>query len=346
MVKEELKLSTIEIASQQLIINDLRYIQTVLENKKYLKSNYIVSMMPFFGLIIDGVEKWIDAIYKTRDINKVIPLFNEEEADFYSILRNSTKMWDTDYDKAFNELQSIYMKSDSYFSSLCKPIAKTLKLYDIYGIDLVNNHICGNTILCYFYTPYFSFGGNNDDLIRKMTIIAGTYVGLFDAAEPFKVDKTIEFKYEDIGGLKKSKLGNAFNDKFVIFSLLCQINFVLYCVNDWINEEISTKLRFAYLIYYYSIDFVKITNEKNATSFIIDNKLKSREFRNAMAHYKLGVCFKDGIIKENDYFYGLTNKILGLDYKTTKNFIVEELRKLSNQLTEYLGLEKDKLCID
>lgn len=33
----------------------------------------------------------------------------------------------------------------------CKPIAKELKLYDIFGTDLVDNQYRGNTILCSYY---------------------------------------------------------------------------------------------------------------------------------------------------------------------------------------------------
>jgi hypothetical protein len=54
------------------------------------------------------------------------------------------------------------------------------------------------------------------------------------------------FMTSDYGGFIKSPVGNKFSDKFVLFSILCQINFVLVCVNDYIIEECTTKLRFMY----------------------------------------------------------------------------------------------------
>ncbi len=54
----------------------------------------------------------------------------------------------------------------------------------------------------------------------------------------------------DCGGVQKSLVGNDFSDKFVLFSILCQINILLYGVEQWIKEEISTKMRFLYLLYY------------------------------------------------------------------------------------------------
>lgn len=39
-----------------LIQADLRFLFTIIENSSRFKSNYIVSLMPYMGVIIDGTE--------------------------------------------------------------------------------------------------------------------------------------------------------------------------------------------------------------------------------------------------------------------------------------------------
>lgn len=65
-------------------------------------------------------------------------------------MRNSIKMWQNDYSVIYETLKEAYSISDDYFGNLCKPIAKKLKRYDIFGVDRANGVICGNTILYYF----------------------------------------------------------------------------------------------------------------------------------------------------------------------------------------------------
>ena len=57
-----------------------------------------------------------------------------------------------------------------------------------------------------------------------------------------------------------------------------------------------------------------------------------------MAHYKLGVLLKEDELVENDIMFGLTQKCFGEDYLSVKNFIVEELKNLSNYIKESLKL--------
>lgn len=70
----------------------------------------------------------------------------------------------------------------------------------------------------------------------------------------------------------------------------------------------------------------------------MSDKYNSDIFRNAMAHYKLGVLLKEDELVENDIMFGLTQKCFGADYLSVKDFIVEELRKLSYDIKDYLKL--------
>ena len=48
-----------QMAAKELIRSDLRYLYTILQNRESIKSNYIVSMIPYQSMIIDGAESWV-----------------------------------------------------------------------------------------------------------------------------------------------------------------------------------------------------------------------------------------------------------------------------------------------
>ena len=325
-------------AAVSLIKSDLRFIYTTLiESAGIIKSNYSVMMFPFIGTIIDGAEDWIKAYNNSHKAKFDVPLFSAEEQQFYETLRSSIKMWDKSYSEIREILAQKYVESDVYFSSLCKPIAKGLKLYDIYGADIVNGNYCGNTILCNCYIPQYQLGKADGSQIKKLSIIGGEYISIFGATEGYKTDDTLSFSVVDYGGFIKSPVGNKFSDKFVLFSLLCQINFVLVCVDKFILEECPVKLRFAYLQYYYVSHILSEINHSLGTMFIMNDKYVSDKFRNAMAHYKIGVALKQDEIVENDPFFGLTQKYFNCDYIALKTNIISELASLSHQICRFLN---------
>ena len=62
-----------------LIQADLRFLFTVINNSVRFKSNYIISLMPYMGVIIHGVENWIQA-YNNSSKQKInVPTFNGQE---------------------------------------------------------------------------------------------------------------------------------------------------------------------------------------------------------------------------------------------------------------------------
>ena len=227
-----------------------------------------------------------------------------------------------------------------YFSTVCKPIAKALRLYDIFGAYVANNKYCGNTILSGCYVPFYKIGDDVGEVIRRMSEITGCYTVLFNATSFYKTNPAFSFDGDhDYGGFVKSPIGNHFSDKFVLFSILCQINFIVECVDGFIVEEVSTKLRMSYLLYFYLLKIIPQINEKLNTTFTVNKKWYSDKFRNAMAHYKMGIALKEHEIVYDDLFFGLTQKYLNADYYTAKNDIIDYLRILANQIDNYLGLE-------
>lgn len=337
---DSLELNSIQKAALSLIQQDLQYIYTVIKYIKPDESNYIPSMLPYLGVVIDGAEDWVKAINNSSKCKFQIPLFNESETVFYEQIRNSIKMWQQDYNKIYTLLENAYHKSDEYFGSVCKPIAKALNLYDIYGMDTINGAICGNTILCHYYSPFFSYNGNNGEYIRSMSEIGGRYINMFNSMAEFQVNKELKFDIHDYGGFVKSPVGNRFSDKFVLLSILCQINFLLYGVEQWIKDEIPTKLRFGYLLYFSLINVIEQINTKLGITFKIDTSWKSDRFRNAMAHYKLGIVLKENELISSDAMFGLTRKLFGEDYLIVKKSIYKELKGLAKQIGEYLELPR------
>lgn len=227
---DSLKLNPVQKAAFSLIQQDLRYIYTVIKNINPKASNYIPSMLPYLGVVIDGAEDW---------------LMNE---------------------------------------------------------------------------------------------IGGRYINLFHATTDFQVNNELQFGVQDYGGFIKSPVGNVYSDKFVLMSILCQINFLLYGIEKWINNEIPTKLRFGYLLYYSLISVIEQINQKLGIALKINSKWKSDRFRNSMAHYKLGIVLKESNLIISDAMFGLTEKIFGEDYYTIKKSIYKELEKLAKQIGAYLDL--------
>ncbi len=341
MANQQIILTEQQRASLKLLQNDLRFIYMLATKHNKLQSNYTVSSLPYIGVIVDGAEDWIDSYNKSHKCGFDVPTFTAEEQDFYTKMRSSIKLWDLSYDDVYKKLETAYIESDAYFSSICKPFAKQLKLYDIFGVDVVQGKYCGNTILCNIYTPDYRLDMADGERIKRLSEFAGRYVALFGATKEYLLDDTLEFHTVDYGGFRKSPVGNEFCDKFVLFSMLCQINYILKCIDAFILEETTTKLRFAYILYYYAAGILPEINMKMSTCFSIDTRWISREFRNSMAHYKLGKALKEQEMVFDDPFYGLTQKYLDTDYYTAKQAVMNALKALANQLEEYLKIERE-----
>ena len=76
------------------------------------------------------------------------------------------------------------------------------------------------------------------------------------------------------------------------------------------------------------------------TQFYINSKWlePKNKFRNCMAHYGIGVVLSQQEVIETDLFEGLTQKIFDEEWVSVKNFIVNELGELSEQISNYLGI--------
>ncbi len=222
-------MNRVQMKSIALMKNDLKFIYTIFINSNIVKYSYYVAFMPYMGVIIDGVEDWVKSYNNSNKDKLDISTFNKEEQKYYETMRNSIKMFENGIEETYKLLQEKYKQSEDYFSSVCKPIAKKLHLYDIFGVYKVNGEYCDNTILDSYYVPAYNYRNNNGEFIKHMAKISGKYVVCFNAMDSYLINTNYRFSTDDYGGFIKSPVGNKFSYKFLLFSIYCQINFVIKC---------------------------------------------------------------------------------------------------------------------
>lgn len=332
-------LSKTEQVTLRIIQSDLQFLYTVHQNRLVSDSSYFVALLPYMGMIIDGCETWTNKVDKLK-LHSL--KFSKEEQYYYSELRNSIKLWETSFEDLSTLLKQKYNESDNYFSNCCKPIAKAFKLYDIFGVHLIDGRFYDNTILDMLFVPDFNYNRIDQKYIKRMSTFSGKIIASFgiDEGPMLEVDSSIVFDIKDYGGFVKSPIGNKFSGKFVLFSILCSINFIIYGIDKYILPEIPTKLRFAYIQYYYLMGQIPQINKHLNTQFYMNSKWldPEKKFRNCMAHYGIGVVLSQQEVIETDLFGGLTQKVFGEEWISVKNSIINELRKLSEQISNYLKL--------
>lgn len=231
-------MNNIQIKAIELIKNDLQLIYTIFANTNIVSPSYYMAFMPYMGMIIDGAEDWIKCYNNSNKDKLELPLFTQEEQLYYEAMRNSVKMFENGVDAVYAMLEEKYLKSDEYFSSLCKPIAKALHLYDIFGVFKINGEYCDNTILDSYYAPFYEYGKDNGEFYKQMMIIGGKYLACFDATEAYPIKTDSVFSTSDYGGFVKSPVGNEFSYRFLLFTIYCQINFIIKCIDEFIENEI------------------------------------------------------------------------------------------------------------
>lgn len=333
-------LSKTEKVTLRLVQSDLMFLNTIARQSKYSDYSYAVAFLPYMGMIIDGCEKWGNQV---AVIKNNIPSFTDEEKSYYVELRNSIKLWETPLAQLTEMLEKKYYESDRYFASICKPIARYLKWYDIFSCYTINGKFCDNTILDMLFIPNFQFAELDGQYIRNMAIFAGRLASAFGIRKEnqFPVDTGMKFKTIDYGGILKSPMGNHFSNEFVLFSILSTINFIVVGINEYIRFDIPAKLRLSYIQYYYLAMQLSALNEMFKHSFYLNPEWidSQHKFRNCMAHYGLGVALKQNEVDENDLFGGLTIKYFKKDWITLLELINAELVSFATQISVFLKLK-------
>lgn len=105
-----------------MIQSDLRFLYTVICHIDSSKSNHILSLLPYLGVVGDGAEDWVKAVNNSCKNKLPIPQFTMDEEKFYEQIRISVKLWQKDYDTIYDLLEQAYSESNHYFGSICKQI--------------------------------------------------------------------------------------------------------------------------------------------------------------------------------------------------------------------------------
>ena len=204
------------------------------------------------------------------------------------------------------------------------------------GTDICNGEFCGNTILCALHTPIDDFEDKNSgDFISEMGVIVGklaAYLGCrnfppynYDDINNIVIYKDYHF-YHNCPLVLKNDVG------FVLFSILCNINYAIKFVENYFVENIPQKFKFAYLQYYYLCDFIREMNELLNTKLELNSSLKNRNIRNCLAHYGLGQFMKETDIDKEDILKGITVKAFNMEYYHCKELLYDYLNKLAIQI--------------
>lgn len=321
----------IQSVAYEMIQSDALFIYSLTTLKK-LESNYILMSFPYIGIFADGAEQWC------RKMGLGAPSFNYEEKQFYAYLRKSHKLFEKNCSDYVDLLQNKFEESDNYFHNICSFIGVLPGYYNV-GTDLCNGEFCGNTITCSMYVPVKIY--DNSEIgpwLKKMGIVAGKLARFFHCIDLqiLKYEMNIEINFKDYHFYKKSplKLNNELG--FLLFTILCTINYVIEFIEVFFIEEIPQKFKFAYIQYYYLCDFIEEINENYNTSLYINNYMLDREFRNCLTHYGLGQYMRENEIITNDVLKGLTNKAFNMNYETAKKELYKILKDLTNQIKEII----------
>lgn len=327
-----MKLNKVQTAAYELIQSDARFLFTLIDigqRANNISSNYIMMCQPYIGVFADGAEQWC------KKVGLNAPNFNEKEKAYYSALRQGHKLLEKTYVEYASLLMEKLQESDRYFFSIRSLREKIFGYYNV-GADLCNGNYCGNTILCAAHTPMPLLEKQDAGAtIRDISVVAGKLAAFFGCKGflPYQYDdykNIVQYKdyhfFDDCPLKEKTALG------VVLFSILCNINYVTVFIENYFTEEIPQKFKFAYLQYYYLCDFVKDLNSYNDSKLAIDNSLQSRKFRNCLAHYGLGQYIEEKDIVSSDILKGLTTKAFHLDYAEAKSQMFECLDSLRDQI--------------
>jgi len=330
-------LNIVQFAAFELIQSDARFLYTLVDmqkNAKNLKSNYVLMCQPYIGIFADGAEQWC------RKMNFDAPKFNEIEKKYYTELRGGHKLFEKSYIEYKALLLKKFYESNDYFYKLASDNQKRSSNYYNVGADLINGIFCGNTITFAMYNPAINFENPNlGCLIREFSIVAGKLANFFIGSNPspYSYDNINNYvRYEDYHFYKNCPIKIKNSLGFVLFSILCSINYITQFIEKTFFEEIPQKFKFAYLQYYYLCDFIEELNRENDTKFCLNKSLKNRNFRNCIAHYGLGQFLTDDDVDIDDVLKGLTCKAFNMDYYSTKNILYTYLNDLSTEISNFI----------
>lgn len=331
----ELIINKVQTAAYELLQSDARFFYTLIQIDKIsrnIDSNYIMMSQPYIAMFADGAEQWCTKMKLDA------PKFSKVEKIYYSKVRQSNKLFELHYSEYLDLLLTTLHICDNFFYRIRSELEKQIGYYNV-GTDLFCGEYCGNTILGAMYMPFDILNHKESGIwLRNLSVIAGRLAGYFRCTDfpSYKFDNVLRASYKDYHFFMNSPLKINNELGFVLFSVLCSINYVIVFLEKYITEEIPQKFKFAYIQYYYLCSFIKELNQENNLNFTLDNSLYNRNVRNCFSHYGLGVFLKESDVVRSDLLKGITQKAFGEDYYTSKRILYSALNDLSMQIKEYI----------
>ena len=328
--------NAIQTAAYELIRSDARFVYSLVidisQKDNRIKGNYKTMFLPFLGLFTDGAEQW------GKKMGLSTPSFNKVEKDYYVMLRQTHKLFGLSYTEYSERLYDEFLKSERYFYGIRRLREKIFGYYNV-GTDLWNSHYCGNTVLCSMYVPFDCWGNKEaGPMLRDLSVVAGKlsryFLGTDFETYTYNTEHTVTYK--DFHFFDNSPLKIKSHEGFILFSILCSLNYITKFIEGYYVAEVPQKFKYAYLQYYYLCDFVKDFNEHNNTDFFLNDSMQHRELRNCLAHYGLGQFMTEDDIVEDDLLKGLTIKAFSMGYLEAKKKIYEYLNSLTIQIEEFI----------
>jgi hypothetical protein len=224
-------LNAIQKAAYELIQSDARFIYTLVDmqkNTKKANNNYILMCQPYIGIFADGAEQWS----KKLGINA--PKFTPTEKNYYTFLRQSHKLLEMPYSDFCSMLMEKFNASDAYFYKE-RSFREKILGYKNVGTDYCNGQFCGNTILCALYLPVDVLDNpDSGPLLRDTSIVVGKLAACFGCTKypPYKYNVKLCLRATDYHFFNNCPLKLKTDLGFVLFSILCSINYVIEFINS------------------------------------------------------------------------------------------------------------------
>lgn len=324
-------LSTVQKSAYELIQADAKFLYALIviqQNSENISSNYIMMSQPYVGLFAYGAEQWC------QKLGLDAPQFTVSEKWYYTALRQNHKLYEMSYSEFLSVLIDKFNISNNYFYAIRSLREKLFGYYNV-GTDLINGHFCGNTVLCALYSPVDTLSNKEiGPWLKNISIVAGKLAGFFDCKSlpTYSYDDSVIVKFKDYHFYKNCPLKTKTELGFLLFSILCSVNYAIEFIDQYFVEEIPQKFKFAYFQYYYLCDFIKEINAANGTTFYLNESLKDRSFRNCLAHYGLGLYLSGSDLDDGDILKGLTKKAFNLEYSDAKDKLYKYLTELTSQI--------------
>ncbi len=327
-------LNKVQNAALDLISGDARFLITLVdmfENSKNINSNYIIMAMPYIGVFAHGAELWARKVGLSADV------FSSEEYEYYTYIRGGCKLFENSYYDLQAILKSEFEKSDKYFYKKRTFLEKIIGYYN-FGADKLAEKYCGNTIVCSAYIPFSPFDKNSGPKLKELSKVAGKLAFFYCGHDktPYKYSHNLIVTSVDFNFNKNSPITVNTFDGLMLFSILCNINYVIIFLENIIIEEVAQKFKFAYLQYYYLCGFIKDLNKCANYHLHLNDSLFNREFRNCLSHYGLGQYIDCCDLFVNDPLKGLTQKAFDMDYFKAKEILFDYLSSLADQIEKII----------